>query len=174
MMNAPPSRDQLLRHLRRANAVAQHALAQGHHPFGAILVAADHLTVLAEQGNIDTINHAEAALARLAFAEHSPEVLWGSTLYTTFEPCAMCAGAIYWAHIGRVVYGASERRLRELTGNHPQNPTLDLPCRAVFASGQKEIAVIGPIADLDDELAQELLAPHRNFWELRTAASPRL
>ena len=49
----------------------------------------------------------------------------------------MCAGAIYWAGIGRLVYGLSEHRLRELTGNHPENPTLDLPCREVFASGQR-------------------------------------
>ena len=45
----------------------------------------------------------------------------------------MCAGAIYWAGIGRLVYGLSEHRLRQLTGNHPENPTLDLPCRDVFA-----------------------------------------
>jgi tRNA(Arg) A34 adenosine deaminase TadA len=49
----------------------------------------------------------------------------------------MCAGAIYWAGIGRLVYGLSEHRLKELTGNHPENPTLDLPCRQVFASGQR-------------------------------------
>ena len=49
----------------------------------------------------------------------------------------MCAGAIYWAGIGRLVYGLSEHRLRELTGNHPENPTLNLPCRDVFASGQR-------------------------------------
>ena len=49
----------------------------------------------------------------------------------------MCAGTIYWAHIGRVVYGLSERALLEHTGAHPQNPTLDLPCREVFARGQK-------------------------------------
>ena len=63
----------------------------------------------------------------------------------------MCAGAIYWAGIGRLVYGLSEHRLRELTGNHPENPTLDLPCREVFASGQRSTEVVGPL--LEDEAA---------------------
>lgn len=54
----------------------------------------------------------------------------------------MCAGAIYWANIGRVVYGMTERRLLELTGSNEQNPTFDLPCRNVFACGQKEIEVV--------------------------------
>ncbi len=56
----------------------------------------------------------------------------------------MCAGTQYWAHIGKLVYGMSERRLLELTGNHAENPTLDLPCREVFARGQKAIAGVGP------------------------------
>ena len=63
----------------------------------------------------------------------------------------MCAGAIYWAGIGRLVYGLSEHRLRELTGNHPENPTLDLPCREVFGSGQRSTEVVGPL--LEDEAA---------------------
>ena len=58
------SREQAIRHLRRANAVAQRAMAMGRHPFGALLVAPDGETVLAEQGNIDTVHHAEATLAR--------------------------------------------------------------------------------------------------------------
>ena len=61
----------------------------------------------------------------------------------------MCAGAMYWAGIGRVVYGLSEDRLRTLTGNHPENPTLDLPCRQVFESGQRRVEVVGPL--LEDE-----------------------
>ncbi|HLN09147.1 MAG TPA: nucleoside deaminase, partial [Xanthobacteraceae bacterium] len=64
---------------------------------------------------------------------------------------AMCAGAVYWAGIGRVVYGLAERRLKEVTGNHAENPTLDLPCRVVFAAGRRPIEVIGPL--LEDEAA---------------------
>ena len=156
-----PTPVQMLLHLRHANAVARRAMAMGRHPFGAILVAPDHTTVLAEQCNIDTVHHAEATLARTASLNHPAEFLWRCTLYTTFEPCAMCAGTAYWANIGRIVYGASETSLRSLTGNHPENPTLSLPCRDVFARGQKAVEVIGPVAELEAELVEL----HRGFWE---------
>ncbi len=153
--------DQVLRHLKRANEVARRARDDlGRHPFGAILVAPDGETVLAEQGNVDTVNHAEAVLARTAVLNYPPDYLWQCTLVTTVEPCAMCAGTQYWAHIGRLVYGMTERRLLELTGSHHENPTMDLPCRAVFAAGQKVIQVIGPVPEAEEEIA----ALHRDFW----------
>ena len=88
----------------------------------------------------------------------SPELLRDCTLYSSAEPCAMCAGAIYWAGVGRVVFGASERQLKAMTGDHPQNPTLDLPCTTVFAAGQRAVEVIGPL------LADEALALHHGAW----------
>jgi tRNA(Arg) A34 adenosine deaminase TadA len=153
--------DQATRALRAANAVARRALDAGHHPFGAVLVAADGETVLMEQGNVDAVNHAEAVLARNAAARFDAATLWGCTLVTTVEPCAMCAGTQYWAHIGRLVYGMSERDLLGLTGNHAENPTLDLPCREVFARGQKAMQVIGPVP----EMHEEIVALHRSFWQ---------
>jgi tRNA(Arg) A34 adenosine deaminase TadA len=158
-----PSPAQLQRHLRHANRIARRALVEGRHPFGALLVAADHETVLLEQGNVDAVNHAEAVLAREAARRFSAEALWHCTLYTTVEPCCMCAGTQYWAHIGRLVYGMSERALLALTGDHAENPTLDLPCRDVFAHGQKRIAVIGPVPEVEAEIA----ALHADFWRTR-------
>jgi tRNA(Arg) A34 adenosine deaminase TadA len=152
-----------LRHLRQANDVAHRAMQAGHHPFGALLVAPDGETVLMEQANVDSVNHAEAVLARRAAEQYPADYLWGCTLVTTVEPCAMCAGTQYWAHIGRLVYGMSERRLLELTGNHAENPTLDLPCREVFARGQKAMQVWGPVAEVEEEIA----ALHRDFWQRR-------
>src|SRR6185503_12710861 len=52
---------------------------------------------------------------------------------------------IYWAGIGRVVYGLSEAGLLELTGNQPGNATLMHPCRSVFADGRRETVVAGPL-----------------------------
>jgi len=156
-----PTPEQIARHLRAANAIARRALGAGHHPFGALLIGADHETVLLEQGNVDSVNHAEAVLAREAAARWTPAELWHCTLYTTVEPCCMCAGTQYWAHIGRVVYGMEERRLLELTGNHAENPTMDLPCRKVFAHGQKPIRVHGPVSEVEDEIA----ALHIAFWQ---------
>lgn len=155
--------DQIQRHLRRANEVAQRAASMGRHPFGALLVAPDDETVLAEQGNIDTVNHAESTLARHAANNWPGEYLARCTLVTTFEPCAMCTGTIYWANIGRIVFGASEAQLLALTGSHAENPTLSLPCRDVIERGQKPVQVTGPVPELQDEL----VVPHLDFWKNR-------
>ena len=80
---------------------------------------------------------------------------------TFLDPCAMCAGTIYWAGIGRVLYGAEETALLALTGDHPENPTLALPCRTVYASGQRPTEVLGPVPALQDEIT----ALHRDFWQ---------
>lgn len=152
--------DDLVRHLRYANAIAIAAREAGHHPFGAILVGPDGSTVLLEQGNVSTVEHAESVLARRAFVAIDADTLWQCTLVTTCEPCAMCAGTQYWANIGTLVFGLAERDLLAMTGNHAANPTLDLPCRDVFRRGQKPMRVFGPFPDLFDELC----APHRSFW----------
>lgn len=162
-LHPDPTPAQMLAHLRGANQIAREALASGHHPFGALLVAADHQTVLLRQGNVDSVNHAEAVLAREAAQRFSPAVLWDCTLYTTVEPCCMCAGTQYWAHIGRLVFGMSEAHLLSLTGAHPENPTLDLPCREVFVRGQKPVRIWGPVAEAQDEIAE----PHQRFWRTR-------
>lgn len=152
---------QTIRHLQYVNQVALRAQTFGHHPFGAILVAPDDETVLLTQGNVDTVNHAESVLIRTAATNFSADYLWNCTLYTTVEPCAMCAATQYWANIGRLVYGMSESRLLELTGNHPENPTLNLPCREVFGRGQKAIIIQGPISEVEAEVA----AVHQHFWQ---------
>jgi tRNA(Arg) A34 adenosine deaminase TadA len=154
------TRDQMLAHLGTANAVARDAVVHGHHPFGAVLVGPDD-RVLMRQGNIDTVHHAEVELARRAAVAYPPEFLWTCTLVSTGEPCAMCTGTLYWANIGRLVYGFEETKLLELTGDHPKNPTINLSSRTVLGSGQKKIEVHGPFPEIEDEL----LAPHRDFWK---------
>jgi tRNA(Arg) A34 adenosine deaminase TadA len=148
--------------LRRSFDVARRAMTHGNHPFGALLVD-DTRNVLIETENgymphHDGTAHAERLLATLACTTLSPDVLRKATLYSSAEPCAMCAGAVYWAGIGRLVYGLSEHRLRTVTGNHPENPTLDLACREVFKSGQRATEVIGPM--LEDEAE----ALHEGVW----------
>jgi tRNA(Arg) A34 adenosine deaminase TadA len=100
-------------------------------------------------------------LARVAAHRFDAATLWGCTLVTTVEPCAMCAATQYWANIGGLLYGMSEARLLALTGNHAENPTLNLPCRSVFAAGQKAIAVTGPVPEAESEIA----ALHIGFWQ---------
>jgi tRNA(Arg) A34 adenosine deaminase TadA len=110
----------------------------------------------AESG--DMTAHAERMLATRASKSCGPAFLGGCTLYSSAEPCAMCSGAIYWTGIGRVVFGQTEKSLKDMTGDHPENPTLDLPCRAVFAAGQRKVEVVGPL------LETEAAALQSDFW----------
>ena len=147
--------------VRRAIAVAATARAAGSHPFGAILAGPDG-TVLMEQGNThdsgDRTGHAERVLMTRASLAYPAAFLAACTLFASAEPCAMCAGAAYWAGVGRVVYGMSESALRTLIGPHPDNLTLDLPCRTVLGAGQRPVQVVGPL------LGQEAAAVHAGFW----------
>jgi tRNA(Arg) A34 adenosine deaminase TadA len=152
--------------LRQAFEVARRSRAGGDHPFGSVL-ADGQGKLLMEQGNgytsegHDRTAHAERLLASRAARAYDLEFLKRCTLYTSAEPCAMCAGAIYWAGIGRVVYGQTEKALKTETGAHEENPTLDLPCDIVFAAGQRTTEVVGPM--LEDEAAEL----HAGFWTER-------
>ena len=156
-------RDADLALLRKSFDVARRSREAGDHPFGSILAGPDG-SVLREQGNGyrteggDRTAHAERLLASWAAKNHDLEFLQSCTLYTSAEPCAMCSGAIYWAGIGRVVYGQSEKELKAQTGAHDENPTLDLPCRIVFEAGQRPTEVVGPL--LEDEAA----GLQADFW----------
>ncbi|CAN5259178.1 nucleoside deaminase [soil metagenome] len=153
------------RYLRMALAIAIRSRQDGHHPFGALVVD-EHGKVVVEAANNsmppdgDPTQHAERLAAAEAARILSPRALAKATLYSSAEPCAMCAGAIYWCNIGRVVYAMSEDDLRTLTGDHPDNPTLSLPCRDVLACGQRLVEVVGPVP----ELAPEAAVAHAGFW----------
>lgn len=150
--------------LRHAIALSDESRARGRHPFAA-LVADKNGNIISSAGNNsmppagDPTQHAELVAAAQAARALPPEQLADCTLYTSAEPCCMCAGAVYWTGIGRVVYALSEHSLLGLTGDHPENPTFSLPCREVFARGQRRVEVVGPV--LEEEAAQ----PHMGFWK---------
>jgi tRNA(Arg) A34 adenosine deaminase TadA len=147
-------------HLRDAIAVAESARRNGNHPFGAVLVDAEGQVRLRAENTVftasDATGHAETNLVRLASAQLTPAVLAGCTLYASTEPCAMCAGAIHWAGIGRLVYALSARALYDLIGPGPDD--LQLSCREVFARSTRPMTVFGPA------LEDEALAVHAGFW----------
>lgn len=152
------------KNLKRCAEISRQSREAGNTPFGALLAGKDG-SILLEQPNIEITKgkctgHAETQVAERASQLYSKDFLAECTLYTTAEPCAMCAGAIYWAGIGRVVYGMSEKDLLAHTGGDPQNPTFDLPCREVFARGQKKIEVVGPFPELVEEIAEV----HKGYW----------
>lgn len=151
-------------YLLKANDIARKARANGNTPFGAVLVDPDG-NVIMEQGNAegdlhDATAHAERMLASRASQKYSKEFLWGCTLYTTFEPCCMCTGAIYWSNIGKIVYGLTEEKLLQLTGADEKNPTFNISCRTILAAGQKPIEVLGPF----DEIADQVVEVQKGFW----------
>jgi tRNA(Arg) A34 adenosine deaminase TadA len=154
--------DSDLQHLRVAIEVAQKAREHGNHPFGAILVDESNRVVLKAENTVvtgkDCTGHAETNLMRLATQHFSAEKLSVCTLYTSTEPCAMCASAIYWGNVRRVVYALSEVRLYEMIGPSPDQ--LLLPCREVFSRTQRQIEVEGPATELDAEAR----AVHVGFW----------
>jgi tRNA(Arg) A34 adenosine deaminase TadA len=143
--------------MREAIALSRSAMEKGNEPFGAILVDKDGAVLLHIENTVttgrDLTNHAEMNLVKEALKQYEPDFLNDCTIYTSTEPCAMCAGATYWSGVGRLIYGCSEERLGEIAGIG-----LDVPCRRVFESGARHVEVVGPI--LEDEAA----AVHLDYW----------
>jgi len=75
----------------------------------------------------------------------------------------MCAATIYWANIGRVVFGASNAQLDEIVEENAENLTMEWTCRDIFRGGKKDIQAIGPVRPVDKEIV-ELSEP---YWRTR-------
>ena len=159
------SKEQDQAFLRAAIEVSRKSVGNGNHPFGCVLVDKESGQIVLEyQNNYKTDNrlgHAEANLARMAAVQFEEDYLRGCTMYTTVEPCCMCAGTAYWAELGAVVFGVTEARLGALTGSHPENLTMDLPCRTVFNAGRRPVSTSGVRFP---ELETEILKVHEGFW----------
>jgi tRNA(Arg) A34 adenosine deaminase TadA len=151
-----------LSHLHRAISVSIEAKQHGNHPFGAVLTDESGTEVLAAENTVvthsDATGHAETNLVRLATKQYSLAELRDFTLYTSCEPCAMCAGAIYWSGIGAMVFAMSEGDLAQMTGDHEQNPTMSLSSELVLNAGTRPVPVRGPA------LVPEARASHVGFW----------
>ena len=140
-------------YLRIAFKEAVRARERGNHAFGGLLVDADGEPVLAAQNSVvtdkDVIAHAEINMVRAASGKFQPEQLKTFTLYVSAEPCPMCAGAIVWANIRRVVFGLGMEGIYELFDAGPDDPTLRMHAARVFAEAPWPMEVIGPM--LEDE-----------------------
>ena len=151
-----------LQNLRTAIDLARQAREHGNHPFGALLVDKENKVLLQAENTVvtghDCTGHAETNLMHLATQHFSSDELESCTLYTSTEPCAMCAGAIHWGNVRRVVYALSEIDLYDLIGPSPEH--LLLPCRDVFAHSQRAVEVDGPATELNSEAR----AVHLGFW----------
>ncbi len=152
------------RYLRKAIAWSHAGRRRGNRPFGALIVSAAG-EVLAEAycsttETGDCTAHAETnALRKLAERKVSREALAAATIYSSGEPCVMCASAISWANIGRVVFGIDAQRLRVFRGEHGHQRDAELSCRDVFRASPHPIECIGPA------LIDEAGAAHVGAWK---------
>jgi tRNA(Arg) A34 adenosine deaminase TadA len=149
--------DEAARFVRRCYRLAEKAALRGDHPFGALLAHQGEVLLVA-LNKVNTLHdktaHAESNLIRMACRRFSPDILAGCVLYTSTEPCAMCAGAIYWSGISTVVYGCSAQKMGETLGDSD----FLIPCTAIFEHGKRPITVVGPV------LEEEGIEIHRMFW----------
>ena len=101
------------RFMRLALAEAEEAARQGEIPVGAVVVARGQVIARAHtltERLTDVTAHAEMQAITAAATALGGKYLTDCTLYVTLEPCVMCAGAIGWSQLGRLVYGASDEK----------------------------------------------------------------
>lgn len=155
------SRDE--EHLRQAIALAEAAVDRGARPFGAVVVDGSGQVVAEAQAvaNADPRDwtaHSEMQALRAASAALPWEALERATIYASGEPCPMCAAAIYWCNIRRLVYSVSEPAMRALRAPYERAAGIAMRCEEIFARCDRPIEAVGPL------LEEEGLAAHRRYW----------
>lgn len=135
--------------MRKALDEAELARAAGEIPIGAVIACGDRIIARAHnltETLVDVTAHAEMQAITMAANQLGGKYLPQCTLYVTVEPCTMCAGAIGWAQIGRLVYGADDekRGFQRFAPNalHPKctvtRGVLEEECRALMQQFFKE------------------------------------
>ena len=136
-----------IRFMRIAIEASREALREGNMPYGAALVSATgqllHVSRNNQVSSGDCTGHAELVLIREVCAALGADKLVGATVYASGEPCAMCAGALFWARVGRVVFGVGNPAIMRVGGK----PTLALNSASVLASGSHTVEVFGPVLE---------------------------
>lgn len=152
------------RYLRKAIVWSHAGRRRGNRPFGAVVVS-ESGEILAEAycdstETGDCTGHAETNAVRMLGARKiSRDELTRATIYSSAEPCVMCAGAIFWSAIGRVVYGIDAQRLRVFRGERGDQRDAELSCHDVFRASPHRIECIGPA------LIDEASAAHLGAWK---------
>ncbi|WP_418274916.1 nucleoside deaminase [Isoptericola jiangsuensis] len=142
-------------HLDHALRIARETLAEGNKPFGAVLVAADGRVLATGRNAVartgDPTAHAELDAVRDVGAADRAAVV-GATMYASGEPCPMCAAALVWSGVARIVFGSAAPDIRAVV---PGPPGFRLRCADVVAASDAVVDVVGPA------LGEEGLAPFR-------------
>ena len=151
------------RYLRDAIRMSRVAKERGNRPFGAVVISKDGKLLSEAYCNTtetgDCTGHAETTAVRMLSPNHTRSVLAQATLYSSAEPCVMCAGAIFWSGIQRVIFGIDAERLRLFRGELLEQKDAALSCRDVFSASSHSIECIGP------SLIEEASQVHEGFWQ---------
>lgn len=131
--------------MRLAIEASRAAMRRGDEPYGASLVAPDGRVLLVagneQHSTRDCTAHAEMVLLRRAQAELGPAALHAATVHASGEPCAMCAGALYWAGVAHVVYAAAQPEMAALLGGR----LLPARAEALLGAAQPPLRVTGGV-----------------------------
>lgn len=144
-------------YVQQAIDLAESAVDHGNTPFGSLLVVDDAVVRTAENTTLtddDVAAHPEFKLARWAASELEPAERAACTMYTSTEPCPMCASAIAYAGLGRVVYSVSVDSLAGIR----DGGVIEIPCAEVFERADADTSVEGPV------LEEEGLALHEDYF----------
>jgi tRNA(Arg) A34 adenosine deaminase TadA len=136
--------------LRQALALARQGREHGGDPFAALLVIDGAVRQQSWDRSVemsDPTFHAELSVISEYCRAQQQFALEGATLYTSSEPCPMCAGAIHWAGISRVVFSVSQAMIQQRSGGRPK-----MDCAAIINAGHRQVEIVGPL------LAEEGLA----------------
>lgn len=138
--------------LRRAFQVARCAAAAGDEPFGAVITLNRKIVAIAENVVVrtgDPTRHAEIEAIRTALRHVTKEDLAYATIYSSTEPCLMCAGAIYWSGLARLVFGCTQAAFRKT-----QAPDASWRIQDIWQRNSRRIQIVGPL------LEREAMAVH--------------
>lgn len=133
--------------LQRALALARESTIQGNLPFGCVLVDSTGC-ILEEAGNTvntdrNPIAHCELNLIQQAAGKYTIDLLQNCTIYCSVEPCPMCAGAIYWSGIGRIVFALDTNTYNAISQVDPA-ALFEIPCQEIMEKGGRKVEVVGP------------------------------
>lgn len=136
--------------------LAEEAVKNGDHPFGALAVDDDSIVATALNQVVtenDGTKHAELNLASLLSRNFPRSAIERMTIYCSTEPCVMCAGALFWIGCRHIVYGCSTQTL----GRHTTE-SFSVAVRDALASVTSQMKIEGPVNERDGNLI------HSKFW----------
>ena len=146
------------RFIQRTYQIARNAIAKGNHPFGALIERNGEVILEIENAVVttrDVTKHAETLLIGEATQKFDAKTLADCTLYTSTEPCIMCCGAIYWAGVKKIVFGASADKMMRI---YSPEECPGYTCHEIFSRMAPKVDVAGPV---DEETGLKI---HADFW----------